>query len=210
MASIAELMSLVRPYAPECPDPIAEQALAEAAREWCQQTWTWQAAVDGEVEAGATSLTFYELPTDTTLVSVLTLRSDTKRLTPRTTRQLSREDAQWRSRSGPHQHYIFTGEKNTIELYPFAVPALTYSGTVAVAPVRGGDELGDRVADEYGEIISYGALARLLRIPRREWTDIREAAQCEVRFLAAMPLAKSRAVAQFESGVVRTTGYGGI
>jgi hypothetical protein len=62
----------------------------------------------------------------------------------------------------------------------------------AVMPLRGVTEVGDILFDDYEEDIGHGALARILRIPQRTWTNPEMSIFYDGLFKAAISSAKVR------------------
>ena len=98
----------------------------------------------------------------------------------------------------------FAHSGNTILLDAFEKGTLEVS--VVVQPSRNIDSVPDSLGDKWFDVIRRGAIARLLAMPDRPWTNNRASAQYEAYFREGIALAK-REVRQDRSRPKRTVRF---
>jgi hypothetical protein len=79
-----------------------------------------------------------------------------------------------------------------------------------VVPTSDMTDIDDYFYDEFHDAWRWGALARLLKMPDRDWTNLTLAAYYEGKEKAAQKLAKSQAEAEFGQPNRREMAYGGL
>lgn len=196
--------------APEIPDISASSQLVLSARELCTTSLAWQAdltiqlsgrsvysliPVDGEI-AEPVSAVFSESSGGTT--------SDIRASVPA---RLDLEDPSWRSRIGRPLWY-FMPDQESVRLVPNPSTGSAIF-RVALQPTIQDRIIDDRVGNIFREGIVHGALWRLFRMPRREWSDVSRATYYETLYERALAQAQTRGVDGFAK-ISRKVRYGGL
>lgn len=179
MVDTKAFLPLILPNCPECPDFVAEAQARFAAIEFCERSRAWRhlttvPVIEGEAEGVIVA------PDTAAIHEIEFAEFDGKPLTPV---QFSTFDrlAEGRPR------YVTQASPNTVMVSPFAAGSLEISlflkplassqfGTVAGNPLADRfNVVPDFLVSVHGTAIAYGALSRILAIPREAWTDGAEA-----------------------------------
>jgi len=80
---------------------------------------------------------------------------------------------------------------------------------IIAKPKRSGTSMPDDAYTDYYDTILNGAIARLLRVPGKDWSNRAASADYYAMFMDGVYEAKRRA-RQSDSGAVPIVGYGGI
>lgn len=156
-------------YAPGCPDMIMNFGLRQAAIEFCERTRLWR--FEDEISVLNEESEFIAAPNGAVIHEIETIVFEGLGLQPATVAWLDANVRNWRTGeiTGPPKYYTQT-EQDTIRLVPRGAGVVRLS--VWVKPSQDADELPDFMAAQYREIISHGALARILMIPNQAFTNI--------------------------------------
>lgn len=182
----------VLPFAPECPETVAVNAIRNACIEFCQKSLYWLYDHDPlTVMAGVSTYTL-EVPDYTTPAVVTDAWYDNLVLEPRGADELRKGYAyDWRSMEGSPQ--FFTQElPGEVILVPTPLVTLT-SGLnmiVALKPTRDSVDIDDNIYENWAEGISYGARSKLLALPGQTFSDPSSAAAYAALFTNAIGQAK--------------------
>jgi len=93
--------------------------------------------------------------------------------------------------TGAAKYYYFS-HSGTVKIYPFSNATSGFSLALAVefAPSKDVAEMDDGVFAEWHEAIEAGAMERIYKLPRREWSDRGEAERCRIDFYRAVSSAR--------------------
>jgi hypothetical protein len=149
-----------------CPTATLKASLAEAAADFCARTYVWQSRLDPEQTDAGEPL--YTLSADGVVESVLWMSVD------------GREIAHVHSGDIPPSVASQTGSPvafslvNDFELrfYPTPDATYTFEAVVALKPALSARGVEDFLYENHGRAIANGALALLLAMPAREWTNL--------------------------------------
>lgn len=157
-------------HLPECPEPLMDNAIRNAAIEFCQRTLAWNEAMDAESVA-ATDLPYQVVgwPSGSVVCDILAMSVGGKQVDQKNARTLDQR-GDWRAETGAVEGYIQTAQ-DAFDLWPRPAEAVSVIVTAAFAPTKTADTLPDFLYHQYAEAIAAGALARLFVIPRQPWTD---------------------------------------
>lgn len=157
--------SLVGPMMLDVPIPIAVQAVAFAAIEFCERTLCWSNALSRSVSTRSMALT----PEDDGLImDVSGVTWDGMPLTPLTREQA--DHIRVHEPTGIPQGYYRPGP-DTLTVSPDPVSPGVLSVTLLLAPVRTATTLPRMLYDLYWDAIESGAKFRLLSQAHRPWGD---------------------------------------
>ena len=184
----------VLPDVPGCSQPMAKNAIRNAAIEFFGRSWTWRAdhpAIDAVANQAAYP---YALTNGQKVAMPLAVWYDGKPLTAKTQGELESMYADWRSQVGTPLYYLQEGYE-ALMLVP--KPAASLTGAielkVAVQPSRDSADLPDEMWENCLDAIASGAKARLFAMKKKPWTDPQRAAYHQGLFDRAVAAAKSSA-----------------
>lgn len=206
MAEILDLIGPVMAATPGAPEPVVHLAYVDAARTFFRETraWVTDVALGDEYLPGAFEL---ELPEDTAVTDLLQVQYQGTPVRKRTKPQMDRMPARTDTRptgvrAGPDRIY-FAPRPTALG----QISADDVEATAALYPTRSATVLEGEQADRFGEIIEAGALARLLLMPNRPWSEARSAATYHQIFHMYIDTWRSRAADGGMVGVARQVRY---
>ncbi len=215
MANFDDLLPDVQVEIPEVPAFAARRALIRAAREFCQETRAWRVSFDlSTVATQALYVLSSDTPSDTELVDIISVKNSAggEPLVPRTFRWLDKNVTDWRSETAADATWYVMELLDTVRFVytPSETETDKYHMRVSVKPLLTALTLDDRLVGKYSEALIHGGLARLYRIPRKPWSDGDLATYHEAMFRAEFASARTEAAEEFQTGVPRSTKYGGL
>lgn len=178
MKPIDDFLPLILPRAPGCPEPIAFDAIRQAAIEFCERTRIWRdtdqfmADEFGDIFAPAQSVVY----------QIEDARFDGRRLTPIGVQDLNGmyPDCDWTTKTGEQPQYVTQLHPDTIKVVPSMSGMVTL--TLLLKPTNNAQELPDFIFDQYARTIADGALAEILMIPGQPYTNPQGGAMYSQRF----------------------------
>lgn len=176
----------VLPSAPECPEVVAVNAIRNAVIEFCYATNWWQG------DYGTTAITAAILPYSFTVAAsgmvaqVLVATYDGLPLAITSIEELDAKVVGWRTATGQIRA-VFQPTPGIVDFYPRPAGTDSYNifMRVSYAPLRAATTVDSTVYEAYLEEIAAGALARLLMVPNKSWTNEQAAAQYDSTFKSA-------------------------
>lgn len=188
MVNLSAFFPRLIPYAPGAPEPLAQQALLDAAIEFCDRSLVVTQMLDPITLSVGTNSVELEAPTGLRVASVLRVWFDEQLLGPQPYAQAATLPSY---NSTPTQYYgEFIDEIYSLTVVP-APDKLVRSGLkvrVALKPTRTATQVPDILFDHYAQSIVYGALGNLLAIPDQPFSN-------EAKSLDMTRLARAGAVA---------------
>lgn len=224
MADIAfeDLFWQVRSELPGVPFPLIFLNYASAVREHLSRALAWQYNVPGLLDLAAstafpTIVVGTDIPTGTYIVQPVRIKwLDGTDICFKTRDQLDDIDATWESRTGSSPSYWTITSPGTWALVPMLTDPTTDSlrVRVALAPLVTGSGTAatgvpEFLANEYQAAWANGALARLFKIPGKDWSNSALGSKYGADFENDIAKAKSRAAADY-GRPHRTVQYGGL
>lgn len=167
MKEIDELLSLVMPYAPECPEPLAIRALRNAATKVCERGRLWKETVTLAVIANESVP--LAAPAGARIMEFAAPIYDGEPLTPVSLSWLDYRNPQWRDDEASPAQYLTQEAPNTVRVVPFV--AGTLSLRLVLLPAKAATELPDFLVDDYATEISEGAIAEVLLTPAVDFAN---------------------------------------
>lgn len=132
-----------------------------------------------------------------------------KSLTPRTREQLTYEMPDWATRTGTPSAYTQPAIDRVTLAY---TPDATYTGglivTIAKLPLYAGAGVDDAVFEKFNEVLAYGAKARMMRMPKKPWSNPKLAAEYRTMFDQEVGKAAAIAAKGYGRAPLRTRAYG--
>lgn len=175
----------VLPYAPGCPDPVAEFNLRLAAQDFCARTRCWRHALVSITTTEEAGVGPYDmpLPEDTELV-----RIEDATVNGRPIDVLS-EDAlpvDWRAYPNTVRDCIFTNDLRTLYVVPPYTEDRVLAVNVSLKPADTAEELPEALSRLYMRHIAAGALELILAQPEKPYTNPALAMHQGGKFTAAI------------------------
>lgn len=163
-----------------CPIPMVDQALRNAAREFCQRTKAWTEWADTFTAPGGTNRFNFVVPDGAELVSARRASVDGVYLDVLASDSLP-GDWQQGYDTGPEKSLVHI---DTVEylLYPRPSAGAVIAIEMALQPSITATSVGDVILAQHAEAIAWGAKYRLLSKPGKDWTDTATAAQARAEF----------------------------
>lgn len=185
----------VLPYAPNCPELVAFNAIRNAVIEFCTETWYWTHDTFPVVATVGEGTYSIDLPDNTKLLSVVDAWYDKRLLRP-ASEPLLRDiyvNCDWRAVTGNPCFYLHRDPNNLI-IVPSPNSASIAGGLttqVAVAPTRQSTGCLSSLYERYAEVMAMGALGRLKMTPGQPYTDLQGAVSALREFRVKMMEAKA-------------------
>lgn len=191
---LSDFLPMVLPNAPGVPIPVAEFNLRLAAIEFCERTRCWRHVMTKALTGQTITVI---APAYAAIHEFEHAAWNEEPLQPVQFSDIALEGTEPADQGPPR--YISQAKPDSVILFP-PVTTGTLALSVFLKP-RGGNEFGgnpddpledafDRVPEfmhaQHGEAIAYGALARILAIPKQQYTNPQMAGFYMQRFNAAM------------------------
>lgn len=177
MASWEDFHPRVMPYVMGCPSPMVDQALTDAAREFCVTTKAWQETEEFPAVAGSDPVAFVK-PADAEVIQIMRAKVDGRPLRVLNSIQVPRPEEE----GGTSPRTIYRVSEDQYRILPALTAGQTVSITLALRPMQSAPGIGDTVFSKHVETISAGARAILQRMPRQPWMDMVQAGIDRVKF----------------------------
>lgn len=160
---------------PTCPEDVALKAVRDTCIDFCDHTNFWQHDLDLiTAVANVAEYDLDELPDDTILASIVSMTFQGLPVYPRTQEWLDTNRSNWRIDYSTQPKYFLVQQLGRFQLvgYPSVTVAEAIRVRVALKPSRAATQVYDRIYEDYLDDIANGALARLLAMRSRPWSDL--------------------------------------
>lgn len=184
----------VAPDVPGCPNPVIDEAVMQAAIEFCKRVPVLRADYGPEAMLAADNA--YTHPTDHKVYRLLQAWVDEQEVAAAHADQFSGA-GNWIAQTGTPSALVYS--ETGYRPYPLATGQMT--ARVALIPDLAATDLDDALYTHHQEAITHGALYRLHARPKREWSDIELAAWHKSMFERSIDDAEH---AQYRNAVLRT------
>ena len=201
----SELLDDVLPsLAADPSDPVTEYAIKRACIEFCAESWIWKDLGDPlDVEAGE-AVYALEPANGADITAVMDVAYNG---TPLTAKSISWLDSQlpgWRTTQATPQYFTQVDSEQII-LAP--VPPDTLADgltlTVALQPTSNSAGLPKWIVNQYMYALAEGAIARLMLMPDKPWTNIGNGQDRRRNFEASIANARAGAVTALGRAALR-------
>ena len=206
---LSDFLPQILPHVPGCIDQLARDAVRNAAIIFCERSKAYRLELDPmQVEAGISDYEF-DVPDDTVVHEVLRVVIDGTPIDPKSPAQLDIERPGWQTETGtPFAYYLKDfRRKLRLVLMPDASIADGLLIEAALKPSKTALKFEQGFFEEYFDDVAYGALANLLSMPGKEWTNTGKADQNLARFNAAIGKHNVDAAKGFANAPLRTVPY---
>ena len=222
MTEISGIYPLVRIEAAGVREPLLEYTVFDTVKDFFRDAEIWRYSVPTTLN-WTTALPFpaltagVELPAGTRLhrVDMLKYGSDGqsfRRIHFYTKQQLDDVYSDWETKTGSTPlAYTNDPTGDAPRIIPTATADVNSSLRVRVILVPDTlTDVPDFLYAEFHDAWRWGALARLLKMPEKDWTNLTLAAFYEKKYDDEVIRAKSRVQSEYGQPVNRTTAYGGL
>lgn len=176
-------------------DPVTQHAIKRAVIQLCEQAWIWKhLPAPINVAAGVSAYTI-PVPADADVVVVIDAAYNGKQLENRELDWLNSALPTWRTETGTPAHFT---QVDTEQIILAPVPEAALTGglvmTTALAPTQTSTDFPAWICNQYLYAIADGALAKLMTMPGKPWTDVPNGLDRRAQFDAAVAGAKLSAI----------------
>lgn len=186
---------------PGCPAPLVDNAVLKIAIDFCEKTHYWRQEHQPITVTKTVKQYRLSVPKDATIETVLEpLSFDGQEVVLTTTDKLNKDDIGWRKSTGfPKNAYITLPW--AINLVPIPTDSVIngLNLEIILKPTFDSATLPNFLYDEFLEKIASGAKALLMRMPNKEWTDVKTSATYETLYREARMEAASKARAGYKT-----------
>lgn len=203
-----QLTALILPEVQGCSDPMAEQAIRDAAVEFCQRSMVWTHIADTQsITAGMASYDI-EPPSGATLVEIKAIKvsDQTDQLEAMSVDQLNQKYPDWQTKSGTP--FAFTQIEDSEFILAYVPDKDIIDGlqiALTVQPARNSTGFPEWINNRYQEAILAGAKARLMRKQGTAWYNPQQAIDYRSEFDLGIAGAKEDSTLSSVRAAVRTT-----
>jgi len=131
-------------------------------------------------------------PVDNNIAQLLMLKVNKRELEPKTQDDLEEIYQEWRDQEG-QPSYFFLKNTNTAILVPKPIGVYPVRILVALKPTQAAQGVDESIFEEYKDAIKHGALAYLMLMAEKTWSNPNMSAFYQSQFDAAIQESKMRA-----------------
>lgn len=192
MKAISLFRADILPDVPTCPNAIVDQAIRNAAIDFCRYTLTWRYTLSPINVVADTAEYALTPPSDSLIESIHYATHDDTPLVKTTEAEMDSEEG-WRDNTttSPDKYYI--SSRGTIKLVYTPEDSLINGLDIIVIlkPTQTATTLADTLYDDHLEAISHGAKSRLFAKPGKPWTSADAAIYHDAMFMKAKRMEKA-------------------
>ncbi|CAB4122884.1 hypothetical protein UFOVP33_71 [uncultured Caudovirales phage] len=175
-------------------DPVTEYAIKRACIEFCNLSWVWKHLPDPINVKGGQAYYDLESPADTDISAVMDAAHNTVPLNSKSVAWLDAQLPGWRTSRAVPKYYT---QLDTEQLILAAVPDSDIKGgltlTLALQPAQSATGLPKWIFNQYLYTLADGAIARLMLMPNKPWTDLQNGSDRRAKFDAGIANARASA-----------------
>lgn len=175
----------VLPEAIGCPIPTVERSLLRAAQEFCASTGIWWQDLDAVTTSVGAQ--YFILPTGGRIVKIVGVTLNGQDIGIDTPNGTSAADRQ-RGTAGASR--LQTVDLDSFTIQPTPADGLPVIVTAWLKPSDAAEGVPNHVGDNYAEALGAGALARILAMAGKEWSNPAAVAMKRAQFDRAIGAAK--------------------
>tara|TARA_R110002167_G_scaffold56427_1_gene160104 strand:+ start:134 stop:817 length:684 start_codon:yes stop_codon:yes gene_type:complete len=177
MAAFDSIIKDILPYVPNCPDSLIESTLRSSCIEFAERSKAYVFDLEPITTISGVYEYEFDQPSGTEVHQILWMTYNGDDLDPISPRSLELNYSDWRTKTSLPQVYL---QKTPSSFWVIPVPGTSLVNgiqlAVALKPTRTTSNVDTTFSNSYRDGIVYGTLYRLLRIPAKDWTDARAAA----------------------------------
>lgn len=203
----ADLIHDVLPFLAADPsDPFTEAMIKRAAIEFCKESWVWKHVCDAQDVTVSEGTYDLDIPNASSVATVMDVLLSGVPLEAKEIGWLNANVPTWLTDAATPRYYTQT-EPEKLMLAP--VPSETTAGaltvTVALQPSQSASGLPEWIFNKFPYEITDGALAKLMLVPGKPWTDLAGGVDRRAKFEAAIANARAMAVTGLGRAANRTS-----
>jgi hypothetical protein len=186
--------------------PVTEYAIKRACIEFCAGSWIWQFMPDPiDVVAGEA---YYDLEPETgaDVTAVMDVSHNQVPLDAKSVEWLDKNLPGWRTNQAVPKYYT---QVDTDQILLAAVPDSNITGgltmTLALQPSQSAVGIPKWIFTQFMYVLAEGAMARLMMMPNKPWTDMQTGAFHASHFQGSIANAKASTLAALGRAAHRTT-----
>ncbi len=174
MISIEEFLPRVIPYATGCDDFTASRAILDTAIDFCKRTLAIEEEVTTAVDAENDVPELIFLSADMVPYYLVEAKWDGLPIGIKTIDDMNASTPDWERYGNGTPSAVITPASRPGEVRLFQKPskAGTLKITYAMMPERNAETVSEELFNLWVDAIAAGTLERLLRMPKRNWTDM--------------------------------------
>lgn len=211
MANIkySELLDEVLPnLAADPSDPVTENAIKRAVIEFCEKSWIWQHLPDAlDVTAGEATVDLEPLP-GSDIAAVMAASLSGLPLDPKSLDWLNANEPRWRTERGTPRYFT---QVDTEQLILARVPDASVTDgltlTVALQPSHNATGFPKWIFNQHVYALADGAMAKLMLMPAKPWTDVVNGQDRRAKFEAAIANARAAVVSGLGRAALRVAAH---
>ena len=177
---------------PDCPKALIVEAIRQKVIEFCQRSLFLRQELDGFYTVANDNEYDLSPPVDNNIAQLLMLKVNKRELEPKTQDDMEEIYQEWRDQSGEPQ-YFFLKNTNTAILVPKPIGVYPVRILVALKPTQAAQGVDEIIFEEYKDAIKHGALAYLMLMAEKTWSNPNMSAFYQSQFDAAITDSKMRA-----------------
>lgn len=188
-------------------DPVTEHAIRRAAIEFCANTGAWKHITDPDSVTAGDPEYLLSIPQGADVLAVQNVAIGTETIVPKSLDWLNANFSGWRTDNGTPRYFT---QVETTSLLLAPVPASGMEGivvTLTLIPSQASTGIPKWLFDKYMYDLADGAMAYLMMMPNKPWTDVQSGAFRRSRFETAMANANALAAQGLGRARIRTASY---
>lgn len=155
---------------PGCPRAMVIEAIRSKAIEFCDRSRFWRKELDGFYTVADDEEYDIETPVETAIADILLIKVDGHELSPKTQDEIEADNNEWRDSSG-RPDVFFLRDTKTAVFVPIPDSQYAVRVLVALKPTQAAQGVDEIVFEEHKDTIMHGALAYLMQMPEKTWTN---------------------------------------
>ena len=177
---------------PDCPKALIVEAIRQKVIEFCQRSLFLRQELDGFYTVADDNEYDLSPPVDNNIAQLLMLKVNKRELEPKTQDDMEEIYQEWRDQSGEPQ-YFFLKNTYTAILVPKPMGVYPVRILVALKPTQAAQGVDEIIFEEHKDAIKHGALAYLMLMAEKTWSNPNMSAFYQSQFDAAIQESKMRA-----------------
>lgn len=164
----------VLPYVRDVPEFVAINAIRNTCIEFCEKSTWWRKSLEPITLVVEQSEYTLDIEVGSSIAAIMSAHIGRVEVLPKTEEFLNQTiGPDWRTRTGPVQYLVHDGDFDTIRLafVPDVVPDDPLSLHVALRPIKSSTRVPKELYERWGEIIGFGARARLHDTPGQPYSN---------------------------------------
>jgi hypothetical protein len=177
---------------PDCPSGLMIEAIRQKTIEFCQRSLFLRQELDGFYTVADDNEYDLSPPVDNNIAQLLMLKVNKRELEPKTQDDLEEIYQEWRDQEG-QPSYFYLKNTYTAILVPKPIGVYPVRILVALKPTQAAQGVDESIFEEYKDAIKHGALAYLMLMAEKTWSNPNMSAFYQSQFESSIQESKMRA-----------------